>query len=287
MSVMAGTCPARAGGKRRRRPCARAVVFGTPVVAQRAAAPVASYDRHVSATFDLPVELRAGLGDRGGAWRFVEGFAASWSTPLGVDDGCPPAELAAVAERLGLPLPAAVREAYTRFGRRPDLTSNQDVLLAPAQLAVDEQVLVFRTENQRCARWGVRVAELADDDPPVVWRPVGTGEREPWQPYLDRFSVACVELVLSESLFAGGGLADNRPVDEAAVDQVASRYDRLALPAYPMWAMPAGPPVRWFGGADVVLRDDGCDWLWMRARTPQALAAARAAVPGEWLLDAG
>jgi hypothetical protein len=44
-----------------------------------------------------------------------------------------------------------------RERRRADLTSNQDALLAPDQLRLDQtgDALVFRLENQSCARWGI------------------------------------------------------------------------------------------------------------------------------------
>ncbi|MGW1148458.1 hypothetical protein ACWD6I_26245 [Streptomyces sp. NPDC002454] len=49
--------------------------------------------------------------------------------------------------------------------------------------------------------------------------------------------------------------------------------------------MPEGEPVRWFHRDGVLLRADGSDWLWARGRDAAALAAARADLPGEWLLD--
>jgi len=42
-------------------------------------------------------------------------------------------------------------------------------------------------------------------------------------------------------------LSDNRELDPAEVALVAQRFARLALPAYPMWALPGGS-VRWFTG---------------------------------------
>jgi hypothetical protein len=65
----------------------------------------------------------AGLVDREG---LDVRFAGSWRSPLTERDGCGEDELAAAERRLGLRLPAAVREAYALFGKWPDLTSNQD-----------------------------------------------------------------------------------------------------------------------------------------------------------------
>ncbi|NED52573.1 SMI1/KNR4 family protein, partial [Micromonospora aurantiaca] len=68
-------------------------------------------------------------------------------------DGTPETELAAAEKKLGVRLPAAVREAYMLFGRREDLHSNMQHLLAPADFYVDdrEEALVFREENQGAA----------------------------------------------------------------------------------------------------------------------------------------
>lgn len=51
-----------------------------------------------------------------------------------------------------------------------------------------------------------------------------------------------------------------------------------------MWAAPDGPPVRWFGGDEVILRADGEDWMWARARDEAVLESVRAALPGVWLV---
>jgi hypothetical protein len=235
-------------------------------------------------TFDVGRELAAGIGGPEDAWRFIRSFAASWRTPLLEDDGVAEAELDAAETRLGLRLPAALREAYRLFGRRTDLTSNQDVLLGPERLTLDEdgQALVFRTENQAVAHWGVPVAELERADPPVAIR-VGLADRsaERWEPWLDRFSAACVEIVLSESLFVSEELGDNRALEEGEAGLLEDRYTRLALPEYPATQTPG---VRWFAGPDVIIRDDQRTWMWARARTTEAIDAVRTGLPGDWMM---
>ncbi|WP_223184536.1 SMI1/KNR4 family protein [Streptomyces sp. CBMA152] len=86
-------------------------------------------------------------------WRFIQGFAAHWADALEHGDGWTEADLVAAEERLGVRLPVAMREAYLLFGRRRDLTSNHDELLAPDELYVDDagEALVFRHENQGAA----------------------------------------------------------------------------------------------------------------------------------------
>jgi hypothetical protein len=238
----------------------------------------------MSAGFDIGQEAAASLGSRQGAWRFIRRFAQSWLTPLSDDDGWAEADLRAAEQRLGVRLPAAIREAYALFGRRQDLTSVQDRLLGPDELEVDRtgDVLIYRVENQAVAVWGVPVATVERPDPPVVvarnFEDVG------WERYLERFSLACVEMVLSESLHSAPlELSDNRELDPAAAVLVAQRFARLAIPDYPLWALPGGS-VRWFFGPGVLLCDFAGTWLWVRARTTAGLDAVRAAVPGEWLM---
>jgi hypothetical protein len=238
----------------------------------------------MSAGFDVGQEVASSLGSQQGAWGFLRRFAERWLTPLTEDDGWAEADLQAAEQRLGIRLPPAIREAYGLFGRRRDLTSVQDRLLSPEELEVDAtgDVLVYRVENQAVAVWGVPLAALEQPDPPVLV--ADNFEVGSWEPYLERFSLACVEMVLSESLFSARlELSDNRELDPAAAALVEQHFARLAIPAYPLWAEPGGV-VRWFTGPDVLLRDEAGIWLWVRARTTLALEAVRAALPGEWLM---
>jgi hypothetical protein len=78
-------------------------------------------------------------------------------------------------------------------------------------------------------------------------------------------------------------LSDNRELDPATAGLVGQRFASLAMPDYPMWALPGGS-VRWFTGPEVLLCDFAGTWLWVRARTTLALDAVRAALPGDWLM---
>ena len=117
--------------------------------------------------------MGAGLGDRQRAWDFIAEFAAAWTRPLAPGDGYGDDVLWAAGERLGVRLPATLREAYLLFGRREDLTARQDPLLPPDRLRMDraDPVIVFRRENQCCAEWGVAMTDLwSPEDPPVYMR---------------------------------------------------------------------------------------------------------------------
>jgi hypothetical protein len=223
-----------------------------------------------------------GVGDTVAAWTFVRRFARGWSKPLTDDDGASDAEVEAAQQSLGLVLPAALQETYRLLGRRPDLTSNQDVLLAPGQCRWDEagEVLVFRVENQACAHWGIRRSDLAAEDPPVVFE-AGDG----WQPFLPRTSLAAVEMVLTETVL-GGDLLDNAcELSSELLALVTGRYQRLHFPDYPMWADPTSSPIRWYAAPGQLLRVDGTtsgSWLLARGQTDDDLRAICRTIPGDW-----
>ncbi|MGW2562950.1 SMI1/KNR4 family protein [Streptomyces sp. NPDC001514] len=235
--------------------------------------------------FDLARSLAAGVEDRQGAWQFIRDFAAHWTDDaLGDAVGWSEADLAAAEERLGLRLPAALREAYVLLGNRRDLTSNHDTLRTPAELYVDEsgEALVFRDENQGAARWGILLADLAQDDPAVVIRPdLADKSTEAWESWLDRVSLTFVEIVLSESLHAPDELVDHLDApDESDLDELERHGIRLPLPAYPPDEEGA---TRWFLRDDVLLRDDAGAWLMARGRTEEALDRVRDRMDGDWL----
>ncbi|MQY10896.1 hypothetical protein SRB5_10090 [Streptomyces sp. RB5] len=234
--------------------------------------------------FELAASLADGVKDRSGAWVFVRGFTAHWTGALESGDGWAEADLVAAEERLGVRLPAALREAYLLFGRRRDLTSNHDVLLGPAELYVDAagEALVFRHENQGAASWGVLLDSLRDDDPAVFVRPdLADKSAERWEAWLERLSLCFVEIVLSESLQADGELCDFLDADDDTVGLIEEHAVRLPFPAYPIGEVENG--IRWFLGQDVLLRDDGGAAVLARGRTAADLDRVRDLIPGDWL----
>ncbi|MEU9091566.1 SMI1/KNR4 family protein [Streptomyces sp. NPDC048428] len=234
--------------------------------------------------FDLATSLARGVEGRSGAWAFVRGFAAHWAgAALARHDGWTEADLDAAEERLGVRLPTALREAYLLFGRRQDLTSNHDVLLAPAELFVDdaEEALVFRHENQGAASWGILLDSLQEDDPAVLIRlDLAEKNAERWEDWLARLSLCFVEIILSESLQADEELCDFLDPDGDSLGLLETNSVRLPFPAYPI-----GEETRWFLGRDVLLRDDDGAAILARGRTAEDLDRVRDLIPGNWLND--
>lgn len=185
----------------------------------------------------------------------------------------------------GVRLPTALREAYLLFGRREDLTSNHDVLLAPDRLYVDSagQALVFRAENQGAASWGVLLADLPDDDPAVFIRgDLADQGAERWEPWLERLSHSLLEIVLSEAVQAEDARCDHLEPDDGDVELLEAHSAQLPFPVYPLGE--EEPGIRWFLNGDVLLRDDGMA-VTARGRTVAGLDRVRDLVPGAWLYD--
>ncbi|MGC0418675.1 SMI1/KNR4 family protein [Embleya sp. AB8] len=218
-------------------------------------------------TFDIHAALPTALADRAGAWEFIRAFAADRSRAIGDADGYDAAELDASAARLGVELPAALRELYRLLGRREDLTSNHDVLLPPDKLYVEDDVLVFREENQGVAWWGVR---LGGEDPAVVvsYSPA-TPTAEHWTAWLPKLSLAAVEMVLSETVLFDDKLMEAQDLDPEDLDELPEEMAELAFPGYPE-SEPPGERVRWFAGPNLLGRYDGGMML-IRARTEEHL----------------
>ncbi|WP_040840674.1 SMI1/KNR4 family protein [Nocardia brevicatena] len=233
----------------------------------------------MSTGFDVGAEFVHGVADRAGVWRFIAGFAAHWISPLADADGWSEADLVAAEENLGVRLPSAMRKAYRLFGRREDLTGNQDFLLSPAHLDLDEtgEMLVFRVENQGVWEWGVSMADPYEPDPRVAIRLSGD-DPEQWGAWLDRFLLACVEMVLSESLYSAVHISEPLSADDLA--RVERMYSRLPIPECHVFADDSG--IRWFAGQDVLLRVDPADCLGARARTAEALDRLRRSFPENW-----
>ncbi len=90
--------------------------------------------------------------------------------PISPEDGFSDQELN------GLTMPYPLRWWYRWAGRRSDIMSGQNFLLAPDKLRIKDGLLEFYVENQYCYQWGTHVE---GEDPPVFGRSETTNPRNP------------------------------------------------------------------------------------------------------------
>ncbi|WEW60322.1 hypothetical protein PRK78_005807 [Emydomyces testavorans] len=233
--------------------------------------------------FDLHSSLAACQNDPAARWRFLHHFAQYWTSAPLTDDPQPAGNdkstddhLTAAEQRLALTLPNSLTEAYKLLGQRPDLTSNQDKFLAPYELYIyqpeneaekEDIFLVFRTENQGAAVWGMPVSSSNPDPPVFVRLSLFEKEGEKWLPWTSSFSEALVELVLSESMFDPTALTYINS-EECHRLELEARFAKLQFPRY---HPDSESTLSWFThGPDLLLRHDGSE-LMIRARTDDAV----------------
>lgn len=199
---------------------------------------------------------------RADRWRLVDEFIEIWHRPLAPGDGYTEGELRAAEQRLGYGLPAAVREWYALAGRRTDVWSVQDHLWPPDQLQLDSAgtTLVVRTENQGCERWGIRVADLGQDDPPV-WEVDAGVQASPTTTAFACLVVLYEAMFARDVLWAGGEIGDERV--RAAAARGLSHCD---LPDR-YWV---GSPIRMYEGTDIIVSYHAGEWVYVASRGEDA-----------------
>jgi uncharacterized protein (TIGR02996 family) len=178
-------------------------------------------------------------------WRLVEEFIDIWYGPLQSGDGYSEEELQEVESRLGVRLPAALREWYGLAGKRDEVWSKQDPLVYPGNLTLlPGDTLVIRNENQRMEAWGIMGEDIAKDDPPIYLFSY------PWKisPTLSAFALR----VLVYDSVLSGHVRLNRDYfrGAATVDEISSKFTLCDLPEryYTEFT------TRFFEGADIIIQ---------------------------------
>jgi len=100
-------------------------------------------------------------------WISYRPLAKRLLRPLGKSAGFLEATISEAEKRLGLTLPHVLREFYVLAGTRKDINETYNRLLAPEDLLIDDNALVFYEENQAACVWSVAVSNLSEVDPPV------------------------------------------------------------------------------------------------------------------------
>ena len=208
-------------------------------------------------------------------------FIDSWFGGVSSNDGYGRDELRLCEERIGSPIPVALRDFYALLGRRSDLLANQDPVCTPSDLSIDPSgVMVIREENQSCALWGVGVDSESRVDPPVyIQTPVGGDAK--WVMYHERLSVALLEFLLEESMLSGAANTIHAEASPVTLSKLSESFEPLGIPRHAFWPVP-DHDVTWYGDADTLLRNDGNAWVWATSAEWSNLDFLGQWVPAGW-----
>jgi hypothetical protein len=200
-------------------------------------------------------------------WTLLEQFLARWFPPF-LHPGVRPSELDSASERLGLPLPVALREWYQRQGARADVWSRQDRWLSPRQFEVADDLLIFCRENQAVVQWGIAVKDLSMADPPVILShrhgpTIRHTEHETTSGFALAFAVMNAKWSTAAKYRANGEATDE------ACQAIRSTLPRLPFPDL-HWP---GSPTYFHADDDIVveIQSATCPWVWAVARTAASL----------------
>lgn len=206
-------------------------------------------------------------------WSRHRAFINHWYSPFSEYAGVSEAELIRAEERLGIKLPKALREFYLLLGRRKDITSNQNCLLKPDQLLIDNDLLIFYVENQAVVRWGVRLPDMGLDDPPVMLDDyLGEVIQEN-----DAFTEFVLQMIIHETVLTSPHSA-SAAINRFVSQQVEQYYERLG---FPDWHWPVYP-TRFNGDKDTIVIVNSTEWIWVAARHQSALNRIDQLLKVEW-----
>jgi hypothetical protein len=137
---------------------------------------------------------------------FVERLKSTFATLVGAltpEDGQPEASISVAEARLGLRLPAVLREYYLRAGRFDRFNCAHNQLVRPEEWSVDRGKLVFLEENQCVVFWGVDAGTLPEDDPPVYQGENVRGRPTEWYLEHKRCSEFLIVMLHLQAVWAG------------------------------------------------------------------------------------
>lgn len=92
---------------------------------------------------------------------------STFGYPLSERTALPPGVLAEAGKRLGVRVPAALRDYYLVAGRERRFNTCHNRLWPPSEWTLDRHRLLFMEENQCVVWWGVSTRNPDSEDPPV------------------------------------------------------------------------------------------------------------------------
>jgi hypothetical protein len=203
----------------------------------------------------------------------LQKLVAYWYGPIRPEDGFSEQELE------GLSMPHPLRW-YQWAGRRSDIMSGQNFLLAPDQLRIKDGLLEFYAENQYCYQWGTNIG---GDDPPVFGR---AETSNPWAQegivLSEHLILACLfEATMCHSPYG----ASASWLEQSVLDKIIEHIPPIAI-----------NPWRWGGSARFYVKDGAfmytmpnCEInskqgysIWVGAKTEHPLRFLKPYIDKDW-----
>lgn len=131
----------------------------------------------------------------GSRWRGTVAFIRNWVGPFDSDLGMTPDELDLILRAKAMNLPTAVREWYVLAAKWDQ--EGMNVWIRPRELAVQDAMIGILTDTDGVNCWGVRIADLGIEDPPVVCL-----EENPDSIAFPSFSGFVAAMIINDVLFA-------------------------------------------------------------------------------------
>jgi hypothetical protein len=186
---------------------------------------------------------------------------AAWNKPLVEGDGLPDAEITAAEKRLGIALPAALREWYRIAGNRADVTHTQTTLRSPEELEWTDAGLIFYAEHQDTCHWRIRWDEAGQADPPVFRDDVNAEQPESRSVTEFLWQMLAQEQILSA---AWNGFGSFWEPAESVLNELS-----LTRIGTEDWHWPQYP-TRFYEADNLLVMTNGDEWFWFAAADREA-----------------
>ena len=138
--------------------------------------------------------------------------------------GLPEQQIAAAEQRLNIRFPAVLRAYLLTLGRSEAINQSCNRLLPLHEINITDGYLILIEENQDVCRWGIAIADLAQDNPPahIAFYTAASGDYR-WQPHLPDTCALLLELACINATMGGLPYCANI-MNKEAIDAAAVRF---------------------------------------------------------------
>ncbi len=154
-------------------------------------------------------------------------------------DGYDEATIRSAETSLGIQLPATLRLFYQSWGARDDLTRVREAFLAPHEIFLHSDAMIFCVENQAVLYWSIRRESVGKANPPV-YVAYNQGSDLSWSMSHDHLSDFLDALTYAHAFAGGavhGGVSVER-IDEHRTALLAKNWQRITVNSLPWGLMP-------------------------------------------------